>query len=563
MKTMRQTKVLPGSFESDSRDRRQGPTAAVASPSSGGERRGGCDHYKYGVPPLGGRDCATPDDLKCFIARVSARALPAKARTPNPSTRASILIIVLWVMFALVCVAIYFGHSMSLELRAADSREAAIESDQIIQGAVRYVSFVLSNNLTGPGTVPDPQSYQAEAVQVGHGHFWLIGRTNNTDQPTLANFGLIDEASKININYADSNMLSMLPGMTAELVANVMAWRSTNANSTSGGAESESYQRLPTPYMCKNAPFETTGELRLIYDIDMTNLFNEDANQNGVLDQNENDGDTLPPGDNQNGQLESGLLEYVTVYTREPNVITNGTARLNVTNATSTAVQNLLTTNGIDSGRVQTILANLGFSSGGGAAPPSGRGSTGTGGTGGPSGTTTGTRAVAAAAASTPTFTSVLDFYLKSQMTPQEFALVEPSLRGARVQGLINVNTASSQVLGCLPGIATNIVQQIVSYRQSNPINPNSMGWLPTALGTTAAAQLSASAGQWLTGRSYQFTADIAALGHNGRGYRRTKFIFDTTQSAPIVLYRQDMTHMGWALGKQVRDKWLLAKNTK
>ncbi len=522
MRTLRQKQPLPGAFELNARRRRQGPANPVHPPSKGGERRG--------VGPASDGSKWSRSDC-----------------------RASVLIIVMWITFGLVCIALYFGHSMSLELRASDNRVAAIEAEQAIQGAVRYVSFVLSNNITGPGTVPDPQTYQAEAVQVGNGHFWLIGRTNNTNQPTFANFGLIDEASKLNLNYADSNMLSLLPGMTADLAANVIAWRSTNVNTGGGGAESDTYQRLPTPYLCKNAPFETVEELRLVYNIDTTNLYGEDANLNGVLDQNENDGDTLPPSDNQDGQLNSGLLEYVTVYTREPNVASNGTPRLNVTAATNTAdtVLNVLTTNGISSDRAQTIVQNLGFSSGGGGVAAPGRGPA----TGGPP--------VGGGGGASPTFTSVLDFYIKSQMTAQEFALVEGSLRGSRVQGLVNVNTASAAVLACLPGMSASTAQQLVSYRQSNSQNPNSMSWVTQALDQNTASQLAGTTGPWLTGRSYQFTADIAALGHGGRGYRRTRFVFDTTQASPIVLYREDLTYLGWALGKQVRDRWLLTQNTR
>ena len=57
-----------------------------------------------------------------------------------------------------------------------------------------------------------------------------------------------------------------------------------------------------------------------------------------------------------------------------------------------------------------------------------------------------------------------------------------------------------------------------------------------------------------ITVRSYQFTADIAALGRNGRGYHRTRFIFDTADGSPKIVYRQDLTHLGWALGKRVRQ---------
>ena len=48
-----------------------------------------------------------------------------------------------------------------------------------------------------------------QAVPVGNAHFWLIGRgMNDQDPQTMAHFGLVDEASKMNVNYASSNMFA-------------------------------------------------------------------------------------------------------------------------------------------------------------------------------------------------------------------------------------------------------------------------------------------------------------------------------------------------------------------
>ena len=63
-----------------------------------------------------------------------------------------------------------------------------------------------------------------------------------------------------------------------------------------------------------------------------------------------------------------------------------------------------------------------------------------------------------------------------------------------------------------------------------------------------------------ITTVSYQFAADIAAVGPHGRGYRRTYFIFDTADGTPKIIYRQDRTNLGWALGKDVRQTWLSAR---
>jgi hypothetical protein len=66
-------------------------------------------------------------------------------------------------------------------------------------------------------------------------------------------------------------------------------------------------------------------------------------------------------------------------------------------------------------------------------------------------------------------------------------------------------------------------------------------------------------AGPYITTHSYQYTADIAAVGHHDRGYQRVKYVFDTSEGVPMVIRRQDLTHFGWALGKETRTELLAA----
>jgi hypothetical protein len=33
--------------------------------------------------------------------------------------------------------------------------------------------------------------------------------------------------------------------------------------------------------------------------------------------------------------------------------------------------------------------------------------------------------------------------------------------------------------------------------------------------------------------------------------------VFDTSSGSPVIIYRQDLTHLGWALGTDVRQTWL------
>lgn len=464
------------------------------------------------------------------------------APAPGRRARGSVLIIVLWIAFGLVSLALYFAQTMSFELRAADQRAAATEASQAIAGAIRYASNVLATLVEEPGRLPDDFSYASEAVPVGDATFWFLGRNPQQALASQPAFGLVDEASKLNLNTATAEMLQSLPGMTAEFAAAIVDWRDSDSEPGPGGAEDEIYLRLTPAYRCKNAPFESVEELRLVYGADLRYLFGEDANLNGVLDPNENDGDASPPDDDRDGQLDAGLLEYVTVHSAEPGTRADGSARINVNSTNQQTLAGLLQQYfGTD--RANAILRQLGTPGGGGG----GGGGPGGGGPGG------GTNATA------QTFTSLLHFYIRSGMTPDEFAQVEGELTAstnATVTGLVNVNTASEAVLACIPGIGFENAGALVAYRQMQSGQLATLAWVTEVL-EEADALL---AGPYLTGRSYQYSADIVALGRQGRGYQRVRAVFDTSGAAPRLVARQDLTHLGWALGRDVRDLLLTAR---
>jgi type II secretory pathway component PulK len=442
----------------------------------------------------------------------------------------SVLIIVLWVAFGLVSLALYFASTMAFEFRAADNRVAATEAEQAIAGAARYLTNILANGQQW-GTLPDTNTYRFAAVPVGAANFWLIGRGDervSADQPV---FALVDEASKLNLNAAwvTADVLALLPRMTPELAAAIIDWRDTDENVSANGAESETYLRLSTPYRCKNGPFETVDELRLVNGAYLDVLYGEDANLNGVLDSNENDGDVSPPSDNRDGRLDRGILDYVTVYSHEPATTTNSTARLNVASANFLQQLAAVLGNKLGTDRANQVLRRF---AGGGGGP---------GGPGGGAG-----------------LTSVLQFYIRSGLSADEFAQIENDIRNPNLDGLINVNTASETVLGCVPGIGVENAATLVAYRQSHS-GLNSVAWVKEAVDQGVATQ----AGPYLTGKTYQFTADIAAVGHFGRGYCRIRYVLDTSESAPKILYRQDLTHMGWALGRQTRAGLMMARATR
>ena len=142
------------------------------------------------------------------------RGVRADVAAKRPCQRGSVLVIVLWIAFGLVSLALYFSHSMNFELRASDNRVSAmaadqaragrLTADQAIEGAVRYLTYLMQAQATGGSNgifiTLDPTL--SEAVPVGEARYWLIGRdTNNPVGPGRLCFGLVDEASKLNLKY--------------------------------------------------------------------------------------------------------------------------------------------------------------------------------------------------------------------------------------------------------------------------------------------------------------------------------------------------------------------------
>lgn len=456
------------------------------------------------------------------------------------SRRGVLLLIVMWICFGLVVMAIYFGDSMLLEYRAADNAVAEREAAAAVEGAARYIVYALTNN-EYPGYELDPTTSRFEAVEVGEARYWAIGRGNTVTTPLANNsfsasslgkrlaaatsnanptFNLVDESSKLNINTATVEQLEYLPGMTSELAGAIVDWRDSNSDLSENGAEDETYMLLPDPYMTKNGKFESIHELRLVSGATWDILRGEDANFNGVLDANENDGDESYPPDNADGKLDPGLLEYLTVYSKEPTDSSSGSGSGGSGGGTMSQ---------------QSIITALTDTFGESRA-----------------------REIASTAASRLSEVhSWLQLAAVGGMTSSELdmALEAGATLSFRVPsdtgGPININTAPSAVLAAVMEGDTATADKIVSTRQGREVgNQYQMGWVLDIMGPDNAAMYGAA----FTTHAYQFSADIAAVGHSGHGFRRDLFIIDASDAtAPHIRYRRDLTRLGWPLGNAVQ----------
>ncbi|MCP4707913.1 MAG: general secretion pathway protein GspK [Planctomycetes bacterium] len=125
-----------------------------------------------------------------------------------------------------------------------------------------------------------------------------------------------DESSKLNINTITKEQLLWMPYMTESIADAIIDWRDTNDYPEALGVEGTYYLNLPIPYLIRNAEFRTIRELLLVNEMTPQLFYGEDANGNGQLDYNENDGDITPPYDNGDGILDLGLVSYLTCYTK-------------------------------------------------------------------------------------------------------------------------------------------------------------------------------------------------------------------------------------------------------
>lgn len=457
--------------------------------------------------------------LLCPVAVMRNRCAAPRRR------RGTILVIVLWIAFGLVSLALYFGQTVRWSYQASENTLTGHQAEQAIEGARRYIVFVLDNFVT-PGERPnlDYGDYLADAVPVDQSTFWLLGRDPDTDAtPTEPVWNLVDEASKLNLNTATQEMLALLPNMTTALAAAIVDWRDPDSELTAEGAESPDYEALATPYSAKNGPFESVEELRLVKGFDEKTIWGEDVNLNGILDANENDADASWPDDNGDGKLDTGLAEYVTAWTREPNTREDGSPKVNLQSPTARQDLQQLLTETFDAGRAQEIVQRLGPGIAGIDSP--------------------------------------LEFYLASGLSADEFAKVEDAITvgtGDYRVGLVNVRTASAAVLACLPGMDSSKAEALVAQRRKlDETTMQSIAWVTDLLDATVATDI----GPYITAKSYQCSADIVAVGANGRGLRRDFMVFDNEDGAKVI-YRRDRTRMGWPLGADTRKSLRASEST-
>ncbi len=352
--------------------------------------------------------------------------------------------------------------------------------------------------------------------------FFTVYSPGEPDREEL-NFGLTDEASKLNINHATEAMLEKLPNLTPYQVQGLLDFLDSDNTPRPEGAEQEYYDALPIPYRIRNGPLATLDELLLVRGFTPALLYGEDANWNFQLDANEDDGEVQFPPDNKDGKLDYGLRQDLTVCSYDLDVDSERRPRINLNNAEASLSSEQPGEESLPASLVAYIealrrsktsvnhpvdlleaRARLKDEQGNEVEMESGVGK------------------------------SELPLLLDRFTTRTE----------SRVPGLVNVNTASARVLRTLPGIDEALADSIVSARRNlRDEQRRTPAWLYQE-GLLDAGQFKALM-PYLTARGFQFHFHVVGYGVPSGRYRVLEAIIDTAGPNPTVAYLRDITRLG------------------
>lgn len=404
------------------------------------------------------------------------------------SQKGSVLIGVLWCLALLSVVVVGVLHSARLDLMVVKNHGDQIQAHYLAVAGIEKAKALLYRDAAErkrsaknhSGAIYDaPQEFKD--VPFSRGQFSVFHQGGTAEGGRIL-YGVSDEESRLNVNRASAEELRKIKDMTPEAVAGILDWRDPDNTVTPGGAEAEFYASLPLPRMPRNGPLQTIRELLMVNGVSRQLLMGEDANQNGLLDPEEDDGDESFPPDNRDGLLDAGWSASLTVDSSVGNQTAAGQDRIDVQSADE---KSLTSIPGISASLAKAIIAyrgqnkfeNLADLLEVSALTPQGQSQ----GAQNPSVNqpprdgqppTAGGVQSSSRTTAQPTGPKLI-----SEDLFMEIADDVTVSSDSEQAGVININTASPEVLACLPGISPELAQAIVSYRKSAGFFPN-IAWL-------------------------------------------------------------------------------------
>jgi len=450
--------------------------------------------------------------------------------------------VVLIAVMVTVALAAMVAAGLLFRMQASVSASAAVQNGrQAYSAAMSGVQRALAVLRDSAGDMEtwydNPELFRNQLVyDDGASRWYFTVYAFNPQDPTAPRFGLSDEAGKININIAGEDTLRSLPNMTDELLDCLLDYRDRDDEVRPLGAEQEYYDQLAWPYLIKNGPLATVEELLLVKGFNGSIVYGEDANLNGVLDANEDDGEESFPPDDGDGELDRGLKGLVTAGSYEPDSDNEGNPRVSI-NGDADRLSEI----GLSDETVRFIRFYR--AEGKSFTHPSEllemryrleRRQEDEDGAVFPAGT-----------------------WIASGVGERDLPLVCDRLtamgtRGRRMfMGLLNVNTAAAEALATVEGIDESAARAIVDIRsQLDGETKATIAWLYTQ--SVLDADSFKAAAPKLTARSFQYRIRSVGFGAPCGRIRVIEAVVDLARGEPRISYLRDMTRLGVPVSLEV-----------
>ncbi len=438
-----------------------------------------------------------------------------KGQSPQ---RGFVLISILIVVMLISMVALSLLFRMRAEEKAAAAGTGGEQAWAAAMSGVRHAINVVENAGSTEDWRDNPSVFKNQFVYDDGAQRWYFSVFASGSVETAAiRYGLSDEAGKLNVNRATEESLTALPTITESMAQALGDFVDEDDEANPEGAEQPYYDTLENPYAIHNAPLKTLDELLMVRGFTPALLYGEDANQNFRLDANEDDGDASFPPDNSNGELARGLREHLTVSSYDLNLDSTDTERIDLNDSgTSLSDESLPedTTKFIEAvRRNQVTITNV---------------------------------CDLVEATWTMKDEEGQDRDYPSGIDAESIGLLLDRFSHTNayyLHGLININSASAQVLATVPGIDDSLANEIVGARDSvSPDEQETIAWLFTD--NIVDAEEFREIGRYLTARSYQFSLRAAGFSSNGQ-YRIIEAIVDLAGDRPRIIYLRDVSRFG------------------